>query len=165
MNSRPLTPLPQLEDSIEVLTLGHFLIGQHLEALPDMSEISKPISSLQRWHLCQVVTCHLWQCWSQEYLTNLQQFAKWSRSSRNIKVGDIVSVRGQVSSPTKWPLTRIKQIYPGPDGKVSVVTLRTSKGKYTRPVVKIVPLVTQIDDSLRDNIGKAVRLFHWYVQA
>ena len=27
LNYRPLTPLPQLEDGIEVLTPGHFLIG------------------------------------------------------------------------------------------------------------------------------------------
>ena len=76
----------------------------------------------------------------------LQQFAKWSRSSPNIKVGDIVCVRGEVSQPTKWPLARIEQIHPGPDGKVRVVTLRTSKGTYTPPVIKIVPLVTQSDN-------------------
>ena len=108
LNSRPLMPLPQPEDGIEILTPGHFLIRQSLEALPNLSETSKPISSLQHWHLCQVVTRHLWQCWSQEYLTNLQQFAKWSRLSTNIKVGDIVCVMVQVSQPTKWPLARIQ---------------------------------------------------------
>ena len=34
LNSRPLTPLPQPEDGIVVLTLGHFLIGRPLEACP-----------------------------------------------------------------------------------------------------------------------------------
>ena len=61
VNSRPLTPLLQPEDGIEVLTPGHFLIGRPLEALPDLFETSKPISSLQHWHLCQVMTSHLWQ--------------------------------------------------------------------------------------------------------
>ena len=43
LNSTPLTPLPQPEDGIEVLTPRHFLIGQPLEALPDLAETSKPI--------------------------------------------------------------------------------------------------------------------------
>ena len=46
LNSTPLTPLPQPEDGIEVLTPGHFLIGRPLKALPDLSEMPKPISSL-----------------------------------------------------------------------------------------------------------------------
>ena len=71
-----------------------------------------PTSLLRHWHLCQVVTHHLCQSWSQKYLTNLQLFAKWSHSSPNLKVGDIVRVRGEVLQPTKWPLTRIKQIHP-----------------------------------------------------
>ena len=56
-------------------------------------------------------------------------------------------VRGEVSQRTKWPFARIEQIHPGPDEMVHVITLRTSKGTYTGPVVKIVPLITQNDDS------------------
>ena len=33
LNSRPLTPLPQSSDALEVLTQGHFLIGKPLMAL------------------------------------------------------------------------------------------------------------------------------------
>ena len=53
LNSRPLTPLPCADDQgIEVLTLGHFLIGRPIEALPDTSEVSQPLTLLKRWHLC-----------------------------------------------------------------------------------------------------------------
>ena len=37
LNSRQVTPMPQPEDGIKVLALGHFLIGQPLEALPNLS--------------------------------------------------------------------------------------------------------------------------------
>ena len=35
LNSCPLTPFPDAPDTTEVLTPGHFLIGQPLMALPD----------------------------------------------------------------------------------------------------------------------------------
>ena len=57
---KAIDTLPQPEGGIEVLTPGHFLIGRLLEALSDLSEPSKPISLLRRWHLRQVVTRHLY---------------------------------------------------------------------------------------------------------
>ena len=47
LNSRPLTPLSQREDGIELLTPGHFLIRRPLEALPDLAKTSKPVSLLR----------------------------------------------------------------------------------------------------------------------
>ena len=37
LNSRPLTPLPEISDEIEALTPSHFIISCPLEALPDPS--------------------------------------------------------------------------------------------------------------------------------
>ena len=77
LNSRPLAPmwLPD-DDAIEVLTPGHFLIGQPLCALPDPAISFRSTSLLRRWHLCQNVTCHFWQRWSSEYFVTLNKFNK-----------------------------------------------------------------------------------------
>ena len=83
----------------------------------------------------------LWKRWTTEYLSQLSRFAKWSTETPNIKEGDVVCIRNEPTGPTKWPLARIVQLHPGPDGKVRVVTLRTAKGVYKRPIVKIVPLI------------------------
>ena len=54
LNSRPLVPLPGDDDGVEALTPGHFLIGQPLQALPDLSfTYLEPLSSLRLWRLCQ----------------------------------------------------------------------------------------------------------------
>ena len=144
LNSRPLTPLPDSEDGIEVLTPGHFLIGRPLEAIPDESQDPpKSIKLLRRWQLCQGLVNHFWKRWSNEYLCHLNKFAKWNTSSPNVSVGDIVCLRQETTVPTKWPLARVTKVYPGVDGKVRVVSVRTSKGIYNRPVVKIVPLVQE----------------------
>ena len=51
---------------------------------------------------------------------------------------------------TRWPLARITEIHPGEDYIVRVVTLKTAKGTFTRPITKvcILPLST-------DNEGNA----------
>ena len=47
-------------------------------------------------------------------------------------------VRNEPTASTKLPLACITQVYPGPDGKVREVTLRTARGTYTRQAIKIV---------------------------
>ena len=140
LNSRPLTPLPDHSDALEVLTPGHFLIGRPLAALPD--EVShEKVTHLRRWQLCQALVRHLWARWSSEYLRSLWKISKWHKPSENLQEGDIVCLREEPLAPTKWPLARIVQVHPGKDGKVRVVTVRTAKGVYRRPVIKVVPLV------------------------
>ena len=143
LNSRPLTCLPcDDDDGIQVLTPGHFLIGRPLEALANPGIEYRSLTLLKRWHICQVLVKHLWERWSKEYLSTLQRVTKWLSPSTKISVGDIVIVREDNVVPTNWPLTRIVKIYPGRDGVIRVVTVRTSSGnEYTRPVVKIAPLL------------------------
>ena len=140
LNSRPLAPLSQPEHDTEALTPGHFLIGSPIEDLPDPPQSFHKLSLLRRWHLCQTRVRYLWKRWSTEYLTSLQRLSKWSRPSPTLQVGDVVCVQGEVSSPTKWPLARIEEVHPGKDGKVRVVTIKTTKGIYKLPIAKIVPL-------------------------
>ena len=128
LNSRPLGPLPEPEDGYEALTPGHFLIGRPIEALPDpfgCSQHSKPI--VRRWRLCQKLTADFWKCWSNEYLSQLLKLSKWKMPTRNLKVGDLVCIRGQNLAPTKWPLARVTQVHPGEGRLVRVATIRTPK--------------------------------------
>ena len=58
---------------------------------------------------------------------------------------NIVCVRGEQTSPTRWPLARVIEVTQGKDGLIRIVTIRTSKGAYTRPVTKLVPLLSEED--------------------
>ena len=58
-----------------------------------------------------------------------------------MQVGDIVCLKGEQSSPAKWPIARVEKVFPGQDGKVRVVKVRTSMGTYNYPITKIVSLV------------------------
>lgn len=142
LNSRPLTPLQSIEDAIEVLTPGHFLIGRPLEALPNQKDVvSKPISLLSRWYLAQSLIQHFWKRWSQEYLASLRKTTKWHFPNRDFEVGDIVILKEDCTFPSKWPLARIVAIHPGKDKHVRVVTIKTPTGIYKRPVSRLILLV------------------------
>ena len=142
LNSRPLSSLPIGDnDSLEVMTPGHFIIGHSLMALPDKQDHKVPSSSLRRWHLCQNLIRHFWHRWSKEYVIELNKHTKWRFPSRNVRVGDIVLLRDIALFPTKWPLARVVAVHSGKDNLIRVVTLRTEKGEYKRSIIKIVVLL------------------------
>ena len=141
LNSRPLAPLPCDGDTVEPLTPGHFLIGRPLEALPDPPASYRSISLLKRWHLCQNLVRHFWKRWVGEYIDIIRRFNKWHHPSRNMQVGDIVLLQEDNLVPTKWPLGRLVNTYPGKDDIVRVVDVKTSRGVYKRPITKIALLL------------------------
>ena len=142
LNSRPLVPLSSDDDGIGALTPGHFLVGRPLEALPDSSFVhANSLSLLKRWQLCQALVRHFWKRWSTEYVTHLGRFTKWRHPSRNLRVGDIVILREDSALPTKWPLGKVTEVYPGKDQLVRVATVKTHAGIRTRPVTKLALLL------------------------
>ncbi|KAF2886303.1 hypothetical protein ILUMI_19870 [Ignelater luminosus] len=56
------------------------------------------------------------------------------------KLGDIVILGNDNSKRGNWPLARIIEMYPGSDGVVRVVRLRTACGELVRPVQRCYPL-------------------------
>jgi len=56
LNSRPVCPLSNNPDNLQVLTSGHFLIGTSLLAFPDHNLIDLASNRLFRWlHIQQMV--------------------------------------------------------------------------------------------------------------
>ena len=74
-------------------------------------------------------------------MITLNKLSKWHTETRDYQVGDIVCLREEPTATTRWPLAKVKKVHPGQDGKVGVVTVKTAKGNYVRPVVKLVPLI------------------------
>lgn len=52
-------------------------------------------------------------------------------------MGDVVVLREDIMVPAKWPIARVTKAHTGKDGLVRAVTVKTSTGIYTRPVVKV----------------------------
>lgn len=137
LNSRPLCPLSDDANDYTALTPGHFLIGEALTTIPEPNLLSEPISRLSRWQLLRQKVDHFWSRWSTECLQRYQAISKWHHPSTNIKEGSMVLVSDERYPPAKWPLARITQLHPGPDGLTRVVTLRTHNSTFKRPIAKL----------------------------
>ncbi|XP_059047611.1 uncharacterized protein LOC131843038 [Achroia grisella] len=139
LNSRPLVPMTNDPNDLDVLTPGHFIIGKPLQALPEEEIIESNL--LKRWQLVRQITQHFWKRWQSEYLHTLQQRPKWLAKLPNVQVGDLVLLKDPGLPPFRWKIARVTKICPGSDGTVRVVELKTSTGTLLRPVVKICPLL------------------------
>lgn len=135
LNSRPLCLASEDPSETDYLTPGHFLVGAPLNVLPDpdLSHINP--NHLGRWQYCQERTQHFAYRWKREYLNTLQQRMKWKNPHPNVDVGDVVLTLEDVTG--KWILGRIAAVHSGADGHVRVVTIRTSKGVFKRPITKV----------------------------
>ncbi|XP_055714311.1 uncharacterized protein LOC129808557 [Phlebotomus papatasi] len=140
LNSRPLVQLSTDAADPTSLTPGHFLTGSALNQLPDPNLQDLSISRLDRWQLCQKLQKDFARRWKQEYLCSLQARTKWSKESVNLKKEDVVLFLDDQLPSTLWPLGIVTDTFPGQDGKIRVITVKTSRGQYRRPITKVVKL-------------------------
>ena len=138
MNSRPLYQLPEDPHGPTVLTPGHFLIGRALTQLP--APVFDNISAISRWQQQQQRVQQFWTRWSKDYLQELQQRRRWKETFENIKPGQLVLLKEDNVLPLNWPIGIVEQIYHGYDNHVRVISVRTSKGVFKRPISKVVLL-------------------------
>lgn len=140
LNSRPLCPLTNDPDDLNVLTPAHFLIGSTLSIIPEPSLEMTKVSRLSRWQLTRQMLESFWSHWSKECLQRYLSVYKWNRESPPLIEGTIVLVVDERYPPAKWPLGRVIKSHPGKDYKVRVVTVRTQLSTLKRPITKLCPL-------------------------
>lgn len=138
LNSRPLFAMSIDPNDLEALTPGHLLIGEPLISVPDINLQDVPIKYLSRYqHLCKI-TRDFWSRWSKDYLNQLQQRNKWKfkKEIENL-IGTLILIKEDNIPPQQWRMGRILEIYPGKDGFVRVVLIKTQGGNIKRSINKI----------------------------
>ena len=63
---------------------------------------------------------------------------KWNTEKRTVRVDDIVIMEDSNSVRGNWTIGRIINVYPGKDGRVRNVKIKTPTSEYQRPITKIV---------------------------
>lgn len=143
LNSRPLCPISNDPDDLQILTPGHFLIGRPLISRPQPSTLEIPTNRLEYWKRIYQSTQRFWNQWQSEYFSRLQQRPKWVSQTNTFENGQLVLLKEDNLPPSQWKLGRIIQTHPGDDGLTRVVTIKTPTSVLKRPIIKVCSLPSQ----------------------
>ncbi|XP_057335449.1 uncharacterized protein LOC130674197 [Microplitis mediator] len=146
LNSRPLTPISSDSNDPLVLTPGHFLIGDSLTNLRGHDFTDIPTNRLSTWEHIQKVKQDFWKRWSLEYLNELTRRTKWDKPEPNITQGAVVLLRDDNSPPAQWVMGQVIECYPGDDGIIRTVKVKTSRNTFVRNIKKLA-ILPVCDDS------------------
>ena len=139
INSRPLTFVSDDPGQEKPLTPSHFLLGHDDHYL---SERSKPTpietedDACRRFDLRQSVVDKFWVIWSSEYLRSLPPWRGVSQG-HTLREGSVVLVEADHRPRLQWPLGIITRVFPGKDGLIRTVEVKTSSGKLVRSVQRV----------------------------
>lgn len=136
INQRPIGKLSQDPDDGAYLCPNDILLGRATNAVPQgpFRETKNP---RHRFEFCQKIIDSFWKKWSAEVLPFLVPRKKWNRKNRNVRVDDYVVVAEANAVRGKWQTGRVVQVFPGDDGLVRNVEVKTATGLYRRPITKI----------------------------
>jgi hypothetical protein len=141
LNSRPLTYQSANPQDITPLTPSHFLHGELGRSAAPVPEPAENLNHVRRrWRRVQELIRHFWHRWLQEWIPSLGSRKKWTSSTRDFAIGDVVIVMNSETVRGQWPLGRITEVMPGKDGHVRVVKVQVGKTVFTRSINYLCPL-------------------------
>lgn len=145
INSRPLTYVPLESADQEALTPNHFLLGASSgEKFLPTEALDSRVTLRNSWKLARYITQDFWRRWIKEYLPMITRRCKWFEGVKELEVGDLVLVAGEVARH-QWIRGRIEEVVPGKDGIVRQALVRTSSGLLRRAAVKLAILDVEKD--------------------
>ncbi|XP_033218087.1 uncharacterized protein LOC117173556 [Belonocnema kinseyi] len=133
------------------LTLGYFLIGEALIALPETDVTSISDNKLIIWDRLQKMKQHFWKRWSVEYLSSLQTRTKWRRgSAANLEIDVVVLSKDNKLPPLQGAAGKVFALHPGKDGVARKATITRAKGETTRAITQLC-LLPKKNKLIKDN--------------
>ncbi|XP_064650937.1 uncharacterized protein LOC135502212 [Lineus longissimus] len=140
INCRPLTFVGDEVDCKRPLTPAHFLLGRNVgfQTVVDEQEFEVSTEHLSEAELIRQRRLELfWTVWSKDYLHNLPFAINKFQAKGSLDVGTVVLIREDNLVRMKWPLGVVTQLFPGRDGRVRSVELKTANGTLVRPVQRL----------------------------
>jgi hypothetical protein len=136
LNQRPIGKLSQDPDDGTYICPNDILLGRATNAVPQgpFRKTDNPLRSgspLSKDHRL------FWKRWSVEVLPRLVPRKQWNRKNRNVRVDDWVIIADPNAVRGNWKNGRIIRVFPGDDGLVRNVEVKTATGNYRRPITKL----------------------------
>ncbi|XP_055944076.1 uncharacterized protein LOC129975142 [Argiope bruennichi] len=143
VNSRPITYVSE-HDDLKPITPSSFIRERRKDGIPDLEhlKLSPEYFRKRRLYRCKLQE-DLRNRFRQEYLGQLRQQTKKMIKTHDFKVGEVVIVEVTNQKRLNWPLGKITEIFPGKDGSVRLVKVKTKNGEFLRPVQRLYALEVQ----------------------
>ena len=137
INQRPVGRVPNDPDDGSYLCPNDMLLGRASSTVPQgpFRETNNP---RHRAEFVQKIVDSFWRRWTRDVFPFLVPRKKWNVERRNVRVDDVVIVQDPNAVRGKWTIGRVSNVYPGRDGRVRNVKLKTATAEYQRPTTKIV---------------------------
>ena len=139
VNQRPIGRIPNDPDDGSYLCPNDILLGRSSSHVPQ-GPFRETKSPRLRVEFVQKIVDSFWKRWTRDVFPSLIPRKKWNAEKRNVRVDDFVIVQTPNAIRGNWNIGRIVDVYPGQDGKVRNVRVKTTAGVYDRPVTKIAVL-------------------------
>ena len=142
-------PLSYLEEDLElpILTPSTFLY-QRTNQIPEQDTWRIRDRDLPK-RAKYLKTCkdNLWKRWQREYLTALRERHNLTHKATKFQpqTGDVVIIKTDNKNRGTWPLAVVSKVFPGKDGIIRAVELKTAHGLLERPVQHLYPLELTCD--------------------
>ncbi|XP_015118391.1 uncharacterized protein LOC107042035 [Diachasma alloeum] len=139
INSRPLTYLAEDPEQLIPLSPDMFLRDLRLHGVADLDQVDAQALT-RRLRYRQRLKDELRERFRVEYLGQLARRSFEKGLNGSLKEGDLVFVGSDNTKRLDWPLARVIEVFPGKDGVVRVVRVKTAIQTLTRPIQRLFPL-------------------------
>ena len=136
VNQRPIGRVPNDPDDGAYLCPNDILLGRATPEVPQ-GPFNDTKNPRHRFQFVQRIVESFWRRWNRDVFPALVPRKKWQVEKRDVRVDDMVIVADSNAIRGKWTIGRIIEVYPGSDGRVRNVKVKTPTGEYSRPVTKI----------------------------
>ena len=136
VNQRPIGRVPNDPDDGKYLCPNDMLLGRATPEVPQ-GPFQDTKNPRRRVEFVQKIVESFWKRWSRDVLPALVIRKAWHTERRDVQVDDIVVMADNNAIRGKWTIGRVIEVYPGTDGRVRNVKVKTPAGEYSRPVTKI----------------------------
>ena len=137
VNQRPIGRIPNDPDDGSYICPNNILMGRATPEAPQgpFRETKNP---RHRVEYVQQIVDSFWKCWIRDVFPALVPLKKWRTEKRNVRVDDIVVLLTDSSAIRgSWKIGRVTEVFPGKDGLVRNIKVKTASGTYRRAVTRI----------------------------
>ena len=134
VNIHPLLPISDDINDCDVLIPNNVLLGYKSRDINTKNGMQTgQIHYRQKWKQVQNIANMYWNRWLKESKPTLTPRWKWTRQTRNFKIGDLVIIKSKYIPQNHWPMGRVIETFVGSDDIIRPLKVKTPSAELLRP--------------------------------